>query len=456
MTCKDTNNIHIRFPRIGLEIRPYTVDFRIDRTEFDYLNAKFSKEVGDYLEPYTQNENAALRPPQPAEVVMDGEVSHWLYFRPQWVTYGETNCWIELHDPQKHLEYSVVDYKTDGLTVEEVYRKIIDEANTNDIINGIEFDIPENAESHVPEETLSGPGGMPLMGPFMEPESFLDAGNRVVDLWRDYDEEPDYRPSQKITESKYKFDLRNKNALESIHTINNELGLESWMTHEGILKVGRQIVDHTTHVASSNDSRVWRYSDVELMPPSTPIRMVVVNGGMIDAPNDTKEEDRLESVAEFLWPTTDHEDDLIAQGVAQRPDVLDGKIVSIDAPELSRDALEARAYQVLASEMMNNNSGTVEINPDTSGTEITDWRNVNVGDFLQLIPAEDEECKDIDRQVVLISGIRHNVDGGSWNIKLNIQKWANPATQTTLRYFSPDSTNYYNEDFEEIYTNDDR
>ena len=103
--------------------------------------------------------------------------------------------------------------------------------------------------------------------------------------------------------------------------------------------------------------------------------------------------------------------------------------------------------------MTNNHSGSVEINPDTSGDEITDWRSVDVGDFLQLIPGDRDECGGIERQVVLISGVKHKVDGGSWKIELQIQKWANPETATTLRYFSPDSKNYYNEDFEEIYVN---
>lgn len=451
MTCKDTNNIRIRFPRIGLELRPYTVDFRIDKTQFNYFDAKFSKEVGDYLEPYTQNEDAALRRPQPVEVIMDDVVSHWMYFRPQYVTYGQTNCWIELHDPQKHLQYDVVDYKIDGMTVEDMYRKVIDEANTNDIIKGVEFSIPEDAETYIKHETST-----PLGHPNPNKESLLSrAYDDLANIWRDYDEEPDKAPTAPILKTEFVFDLTNKNALEALYYINKNVGLQSWLSHDGILKIGREVAEASHHVASATDSRVWRYSDVSLTPPGTPIKMAVVNGGMIDAPNSTKEENAVESVLEFINPLDAHDEDLVAQGVAQRPDVLDGKIVSIDEPELGRDALESRAYQVLANEMTDNNSGTVEINPDASGLGISDWRNVKVGDFLQLIPAEGDDCKDIERQVVLISGIRHRVDGGSWKIKLNIQKWANPATVTTLRYFSPDSKSYYDEEFEEIYSNDD-
>lgn len=442
MTCKDQKNITIRFPRTGLEIRPYTVDLRVDEQKFDYLDAKFSKEVGEYLKQFTEDEGEALRPPQPAEVVMDDEVAHWLFFRPEWVTYGETNCWIELHDPQKHLEFSVVDYNTDGLSAEDMYRRILNEANTSDIIKGIEFEIPEGTTSNIGKENLiEGPMGMPLISSTTETAVDVLAGVRS---WtKDYDKEKDYRPSQKITESNYKFDIQNKNALEAIYFLNNELGLQSWLNHEGILKVGLRMVDYNHHVAAPDDRRVWKYSDVELTPPTTPIRMAVVNGGMIDAPNSTKEEKALESSVEFLNPTDSHEQDLIPQGVAQRPDVLDGKIVSIDEPNLARDALEARAYQVLANEMTNNNSGSIEIQPDFSGTTVSDWRNVKVGDFITMVPSEDDDCRDIQKQECLISGVRHKIDGGSWKIKLNIQRWMNPESDTTLRYFSPDSTSYY-------------
>lgn len=459
MTCQDTNNISIRFPRIGLEIQPYTVDFRIDRTQLDYLDAKFSEEVGEYLKPYTEREDAALRKPQPAEVVMDGEVSHTLYFRPSYVTYGETNCWVELHDAQKHLQHTVVDDKFERVTAKNAYRRLFEKANTNDVLSGIEFAIPDTARSNLPEGIPKGPGGVPLIPTTgTDPTIGLDYIDKFSSLWRDYDEAgvSSGDDGQNILDSQYNFDLKNQNTLKAIYTLNDELGLQSWVNDKGVLIVGLDFMEASHHVASANDSRVWRYHDAEITPPGSPIKMAVVNGGTIDAPNSTQEEDAVESVLEFLNPVDDHEEDLIAQGVAQRPGIVNGKIVSIDEPNLARDSLEARAYQVLANEMTNNNSGSVEINPETSGTEISNWRNVEVGDFLQLIPADGEDCKDVERDVMLISGVKHKVDGGSWDIHLNIQKWANPETETTLRYFSPDSDNYYNEDFEEIYTDNGR
>jgi len=445
MTCKNTNNISIRFPRIELELRPYSVDFRVERKRLDFLDAKFSSEIGEYLKPYTQNEGAALREPQRAEVVMDGEVSHSLYFRPDYVTYGETNCWIELHDLQKHLRHTVVDSKVGFMTAKGHYERLFELANEDDILNGIEFHIPSTLRSNVPERLPRGPGGLVLAPTMVDPELSLTLANKFSSLWKDYDDEAMFEmdDSQNVLDSKYDFDLKKKNTLEAIYTLNDELGLQSWVNDEGVLMVGFDFMDAAHHVASANDSRVWRYHNADITPPGTPIKMAIVNGGMIDAPNSTTEENNVDSVIDFINPTTSHQKDLIAQGVAQRLDVLDGKIVSIDQPNLSRDALEIRAHQVLANEITNNNSGSVEINPDTSGTEITDWRNVNPGDFLQLIPAEGEDCKDIERDVVLISGVEHKVDGGSWDINLNIQKWAEPKPKTTLRYFSPDSNKYY-------------
>ena len=453
MSCQNTNNITLRFPKIGLEIRPYTVDFRIDRTELDYLDAKFSKETGEYLTPYTETQNALLRDPQPVQVVMDGEVTHRLYFRPDYVTYGETNCWIELHDPQKHLSTSIIDDKFTRVTAKNAYRRVFEGRNKRDVLTDIEFKIPPSSTSNLDEAAPTGPGGVPLIPTAIPLEFYERNYNRLTALWKDYDEEASNETTQNVLDSQYNFDVKNKTSLEALYHLNNKLGLSSWVDREGTLVIGLDFMDSSHHVASDNDSRVWRYNDAEMTPPGSPVKMAIVNGGMIDAPNKTQEEGALESLVEFTWPTSKHEEDLVPQGVAQRPSVLDGKVVSITEPNLSRDALEARAYQVLANEMTNNHSGSVEINPDTSGDEITNWRSVDVGDFLQLIPGDRDECGGIERQIVLISGVKHKVDGGSWKIELQIQKWANPETATTLRYFSPDSKNYYNEDFEEIYVN---
>jgi hypothetical protein len=450
--ASNDSNVTIRFPRIGLEIRPYTIDFRVDRNQFDYLDAKFSKEVGEYIKPYMDKEGDILRSPQPVEVVMDGEVSHRLYFRPQYVTHGETNCWIELHDPEKHLKYEVVDYSIDDTTAKEAYKRVVEEANTEDIIKDVDFKIPSDAQSHLDTESvIEGPGGIPITLQTFPVEKGVEYADKITALWTDYDEEADRTPSQTIVDSVYNFDIENKTALEAIYWLNDKLGLQSSVDNNGVLTIGLDFFEPTHHVASANDSRVWRYNDVELTEPGTPIKMAVVNGGLIDAPNSTQEENGVESVLEFANPSDDHEGDLIAQGVAQQKGVLDGKIVSMDAPNISRDGLKKRAQQVLANEVSNNNSGSLNINPDTSGTEITDWRNLNVGDFLQVIPNSDADRQEIERQVLLISGIQHQVDGGSWNIELTVQKWQKVEAETTMRYFSPDSNSYYNSDFEEIY-----
>lgn len=465
MTCKNANNITIRFPQVGLEIMPYTVDFRIDRTELDYLDAKFSMDVADYIRPYTEDEGGALREPQPAEVVMDGKVSHRMYFRPDYVTYGETDCWIELHDPLKHLQYHVIDEKLERVAATEAYETVFESANSGEILESISFNVPENATSRVEEDTAPQVGMNSAEVLREEGDNGVRAGenaskayNALASLWQDYDEEADTDHKQTIVDTTYNFNLKNKTALEAIHTLNKRLGLQSWCNASGEMVVGVDFFRADHHVASASDSRVWRYHDAEMTPPGSPIKMAVVNGGMIDAPNNSGEDDHTDRVWEVI--NRDWEEDLIAQGVAQRPDLIDGKIVSIDEPNLSRDALEARAYQVLANEMTNNNSGSVEINPETSGTGISDWRDVDVGDFIQLIPAEGEDCKDLERTITLISGVRHKVDGGSWKINLQIQKWANPATNTSLRYFSPDSNNYYaakedNSVGEEIYGDGD-
>lgn len=433
MTCRNTQNITIRFPEIGFELQPYTVDFRKNRDQFDFLEAKFSKDVGEHLQQFTDTEDGALRQPRKVEVVMDGKVSHVLYYRPQWVTYGQTNCWIEFHDALKHLEYTDFDFKMLDFTVEEAYKEVYDQANGDKIMNGIEFHIPEAATTTV--ERDFGLGGT-YIGDF-EAKTVIKGMNLVLD----YDEEIPLTKQKSIRTADIKVDWQGKNCLEVLYTMNKELGLRSWVNNEGTLLVGLDFNESVKHVAAADDERVWKYNNAEVIPPGQPIEKAVVNGGSIDT---TNYEGPVEKVSETLH--TNWDEDLIPQGVATQPNVSNGKTVAVDAPNLARTHLEDRAKQVLLNEITNNNAGKIDINPNKSSIEVSDWRDVQVGDFIEVIPSDAEDCitdHGIERDVYLISGVKHEVDAGSWDIRLDVLKWAVFEPPSNFRYWSPDEDTYF-------------
>lgn len=438
MNCSLNNNISFNFPDSGLELVPYTVDFRVDRHKLNYVNAKFSTEVGDYLKPKVKTEGSEMRDPQPVQILMDGKVSYWVYFRPEYARFGETNCWIEFQDLREHFRYETVDYKVSNSTAKELYRKVYAESNIKNITNGIEFEIPQDAES-----TLN------TSGYFYDDDDLLVEGVRYLDdFFTDYDKENEAK-KKSVLDSIFKFDLHEKTLFEAFLFLNEKLGLSWWVTPDGVLKIGIDYIQSNNHAASSSESNVWKYTNPNIVPPGQPIKKAVVNGGLIDAPGSI--EDGLLEKADFVLPDKQVDDDLVAQGIAQRPDIVGGKTVSIDLPELERASLESRAEHTLLSEMMNNNSGTIEINPSASNNDVSDWRDIQIGDTLEVFPPKSSECgSSIEHQTLLISGIRHNVDAGSWKIELQVQKTPSYDVVTSFRYFDPQSEKYYDSDFNEI------
>lgn len=429
MSCVAEDTVEFYWPKIDLRLRPYTANIKHDRDEFNYLKAEFSSEVAEYIRPHTENEGGALREHQPVEVYINDERRYHFYFRPEYVDYGNDGCWMDLHDPQKHLGEYEIDELYQGYRVKRIYRKIFEEARTKKIIKGVRFDIPED------KTTRYNPGQL-FEDSANGSSEFSGGVAKTANGYPDSVETVDGETLVEILDAEFTVTFRSITCLKALWKLNDLIGLTSWIDNEGYLVVGSPEATGGVHVAAKDDSRVWRFGNVNISHPANPIRKVVVNGPMVDAKGGEG------SVLSYLLPSEGggalQDKDLLAQGIAQRTDLDDGKEISVERSGMTQNTLDALAYRVLLNEVRKQNSGSVKINPEISGKALSDYEAVDVGDRIQLIPGDDPDCEpEVFGEIYLIDGVEHAFSNGGWTINLDVKMYPDDPVIKKMRYFNP-------------------
>lgn len=387
MSCENSENVSIEFVKdfseTTLEIRPRELQFNRNRGKFDHLQAEFSEEVANHLEPNVEYGGSPLRQPLPVYLKIQGRRIYRLLWVPEAARFVNGKVHIEFHDTQKYLTRGTVDWKRENVKLKEAYEYVFDQRDTSgpQIFKDIKFNTTDEAY----EQLLSERGDE---GSKVSSARFYDSISNTLGEWlaagnEDLREDSRVNVSQ-VMDGHYAVDFDKMSPWECITWLNEKFGVTTWSDRRGNLWVGSRPNTGITHVSAVDDSRVWKISEYNITPPRDPVVKSVVRGAWADDPSDSTTENIVD-VEKLNFGTKDFR----VEGVAQLSGQSVGQEIFIEV-DGKRDAIQALAKRRMMNKQRQQWEGFIEFNPDFSGDEITDIRDLQIGDRVATIAPETE------------------------------------------------------------------
>jgi len=429
MSCDHDWTIKFRDVNDGdpFEVRPIEMSLKMSRNEYDFCRATLDWEVGEEMKPHTRYEGGAMYGLLGADVCYNGEPIQPLVFRPDWVDYGSEETHLQLHDLHKALADGVIDMQRDRVSLEDIYTEVV-EAASNRLVDEVHFTVPDSQV-----RTLYGQ---------------QEVSGRAGRYQRQQAEDDE---TKKVVESNYAIDFDNISPEKGIRRLNKKFRLKSWVNRDGVLVVGLPEANQIRHVAAASDERVWRYKDPNISHGREPIRKVLVFGAWEDEPG-------LE-LNPLDWFDKGGTNDVKAVGVAKRTDINYGSTFTVKSTKAKKDALPHVARLALGERMKQQNPGTVEIDPELSGTEVSNPIDLETGDLLQIVPQDqyfddptatsgvvgdspdnpDEVCGGfVNNEAYLVREVEHSVTrAGEWQVHADLGIYPDVGMETYMTYFNP-------------------
>jgi hypothetical protein len=442
MTCDHVWTIKFRDVNYGepFEVRPIEMSLKMSRHEYDFCRAKFSWEVGEEMKPHTRYEDGALYGITPVDVCYNGTAIQRLMFRPDWADYSSENTHLQFHDLHKALSNGTIDEQRQTVQLEDIYQTVV-EAASNRLIDTINFTVPdEQVRSLYGEITTAGRAG----------------AHRRQQIEQDN--------TKKAVKSDYAVDFENISPENALRRLNKKFRLKTWVNREGELVVGLPEANSIRHIAASDDERVWRYKDPNISHGREPIKRAIVEGAWVDEPGLGGIDDGIDEVASWFNGDDQGGADVKAMGIAERTDIDYGTEFAVKSSNAKRDALPEIAILALKERMKQQNAGTVEIDPELSGTEVSNVLDLDPGDFLHLVPEDDyfdnptassgkvgDKPEDMDEvcggfvnnEAYLVSEVEHSVtDTGEWQVFADVGMYPDVPIDGSMSYFEPDDNSW--------------
>lgn len=465
MTCENSPEIEFHFVTDDgtsyLEIRPRSMRFDRSRGEFDYCKAEFSQSVADHIRPHLEDEDSILRHPLAVYLLIRGEIIYRLLYTSDGVRFGENGVHIEFQDPQKYLTRGVVDWRQRTVELEEAYRYVFSQRDTNGptIFDGITFTVPDESYTRLVNQ-IGQSGRTSEEVRRLNREHSPTGGSAVTSVEIAALEE---RNVENIIKSKYSIDFDKISPWECITKLNQKFGVTSWAHPDGNLYIGAHSPTGVDHVAAQDDGRVWKISDYQINAPRDPVTRSVVRGGWISDPNDSV----VDEIGEIL-NTNRSADDFRVEGVAEVESTTHrGQEITETLPDAKRDSLEGIAKRKMINKQRDQQSGVLEILPELSGNSWTDVRHVSIGDYIRTIPPDGSETQtgvcesNVEDEWFDVVGVHQELLGdGSWNLRLDVVKQLDgylnsDNISTRLRYYNPASKEYIEGDAYSARVDDD-
>jgi hypothetical protein len=410
----------------------------MSRQKYDFCRAKLPWEVGEEMKPHTRYEDGALYGLKPVDVCYNGNPIQRLMFRPDWVDYGDQFTHLQLHDLHKSLADGIVDIQRDTVKLKEIYKEIISSASNNLI--------PELTDDN-----------------FTYPDSQLRtlySERSPLGLGGHYRERPAKRDeTKKVAESDYSIDFDQISPEKAIRRLNKKFRLKSWVNRQGELIIGLPETNFVRHVAAPDDERVWRYKDPSISHGREPIKKAVVEGAWVDEPGIGSIGDGVGEVVSWFNGDDQGGAEVKAMGVAERQDIDYGSRFVVKNTKAKRNALPHVARLALKERMKQQNAGTVEIDPELSGTEVSNVVNLSPGDLLHLVPNDDyfenptatsgvigdspenheAVCGSfVNNEVYLVTEVEHTVtEVGEWQVFADLGMYLDVEIKSYMSYFDP-------------------
>lgn len=442
MACK--HDWTIEFDDLGLgnrfEIRPYSMEFHDSRKQYCYLRSRFPWEVGEELKEMTRDIDSSLNGFSTANVLFNGRRIKQLLFRPDYVRFGHDYTQLELHDLKKSLSAGTVNMQRKRINIEKIYKEIFNQCSNN-IISSIRFS--DNVES---DREIFG--------------STLPAVDYYIQETED----------SEISDSGLAVDFEKVSPEVAIEKLNQYFGFHSWVNENGHLVVGKPTDTGITHLAAPNDTRVWKYNNVQTRHNREPVKRVIVEGPWVNKGGIERD----------IPSATDNDrEEVLAYGIAERTDVDSGTEKTFVSRSANPDTIGWIAKNKLEAQFDQETKSSIDIMPAHSGSEVSDLIDVQPGDFIQLVPDDkhydritpetgsiydevdnkDHQCGAIvNNDYYNITDVKHSVsDMGYWEVSLEADLYVDFPIDYYITYYHPQKERFLtNEEFEETIVKEDR
>lgn len=465
-----------------LQVEPVEVDFRRDAGKFDFLQAELPPSEARKM--YEAVEGGAA-PAQRVEVRAEDKVLLPLYFQPDFFEMQDHGGRIELRDLRSFLsKFTVEEKQFNSTNLEKMVNNLIEDVPRFEyIFNGVKFNIPATSQKIARQKTNSDID-------LFNPEIPDDQPNQVI---------PDIAFTADINKATIleafqilnnKFGLRTWVDKEATLRVGRPEGKGLRTQH-----IGAMYDDRVWKIKDIN---------IEFADPAAAVGKIVVNGPKVSpdqiADDVESDESFSDSFADGInqlkyalkytkaWYNPNTGFGVKAQGVAKiknnnygpkkvidRKDVTftDAKIPtpkwaenksnSDDGPisgyipdlpdfnvkEFERNdeaanaewrQLDTIAKSKLLESVTSRRAGSVTIAPKASGTEYTDYMDLEIGDTINIFTptAAEAPCKytgpTFGRKKFIISGYHHNTTGAKWDLQLQLKLFPSFEIESNIRF----------------------
>jgi len=444
MTCDHNWTVQFHDVNDGppFEVRPIEMSLKMSRQKYDFCRAKLPWEVGEEMKPHTRYEDGALYGLKPVDVCYNGEPIQRLMFRPDWVDYGSEFTHLQLHDLQKALGDGIVDMQRDSVALRDIYDEVVFSAD-NKLIDEIGYTVP-------------GSENRAIYGRSSQQRTARQQRTGQREQTKD------------VVNSDYAINFDQISPEKALQRLNEKFRLKSWVNRNGALVVGLPEANAVRHIAAPDDERVWRYKDPNISHGREPIKKAVVKGAWMDEPGIGSISDGVDEVASWFNGDDQGGADVKAVGVAERQNIDYGSRFVVKNTKAKRNALSHVARLALKERMKQQNAGTVEIDPELSGTEVSNVVNLSSGDLLHLVPNDDYfdnptatsgvigDSPDnpeavcggfVNNEVYLVTGVEHTVtEVGEWQVYADLGMYPDVGIESYMSYFDPAAREWVDDD----------
>jgi hypothetical protein len=230
-----------------------------------------------------------------------------------------------------------------------------------------------------------------------------------------------------LFQKSYAVDYDEETCLHGFLDMTDRMGIGMWTkpASPGSMKynlcVGKFDKNGIVHEATGFNSDVFKINNFNVSTMSNPVKSVQVRGRIVHDDNLIVDAN-LENIREFLNTDPDSNTaDYRAVGKASR-NIPRGQTVTFDV-DAPRDSLAEIAESKMQDLMQRGSSGDIEISPQHSGKEKTDYRNIQVGDVLYVWDFKEKSCREnsqLYENDYVITGVENNISDGYWSINLDV------------------------------------
>lgn len=403
MTC-DFGDARLVFPTEDIEIKPRSIDYRMESGKLEYTEAKLSRAAGELLAGRNMN-------PIPAELHVAGTRIARLSAESDAVRYGIDETFIKLLDPRTVLENGHIQWEPESTTLQDAVEHIFERReDPNGVLTGVR--VVSNEEIEITNRKLSEKFKEALRN---GREFVNDAGFRPI-------EDALVRESPEFLQKAHAdllgaVRIPNLTPAEAIQRVAELFNVVSWVDADGVLWFGfpNQNADIAT-VGTLPGDLILR--EPRITQSAVPVKAAVVEGMPADVWIDRNGDLTIDP--KFLQPGSERYN--LRSTATVKGDLGTHRRIFIDGKKIqSFDEIEATALNALRETIFSNNSGSLVLDPvNSDGAAISPY-DITVGDIL-LVPDETNHCgPDTAGGVFAINAVHHHISARrGWSLTVDV------------------------------------